>query len=462
MNRLRFLSLAVIVVCTFLSSYASVEVDGIYYELDSSTMTATVGQFNTCEGEITIPNTVVLKGKTYEVTSIGNFAFANNINVTKIDIPNSVTMIGICAFQYCSGLTSITIPHSVTSIDAMAFYGCGGLNSVVIEGSLMDVGSEIFSLCSSLTSVIIGDSVTTIGFAMFRWCANLVSVTIGNSVAEIGSDAFLGCSGLTSIIIPNSVTLIGKSAFQNCSGLTSVTIPDSVTRIGESAFSSCSGLTSVTIGNSVTEIDNWAFNGCTNIGEIISMNTTPPMCSEHGEVFLVETCNKAVLKIPVGCKETYSAADVWKYFVTIVEITPVNVSTDENSATFEIPTVENAVTYTVNVYSDEAMTQLIATTNYDATGKIIPMSTSLELSIGGFENGTYYYEVVAKSETGETLSNYTGTFEISTSGISSITNEDGILEIVRYDVQGNLLCKPTKGVNIVMMSDGTIRKELVK
>lgn len=440
MNRVKLLSLVLIAVCTFFNSYASVYVDGVYYELDSSTMTATVGQFNSCEGEITIPNTVMVHGRMYSVISIGRFAFANNRNLTSIEIPNSVTKIDECAFQYCSGLTSISIPYSVTSIEGMAFFGCHGLKSVVIDGSVTNVGHEVFFGCSSLTSVEIGDSVATIGFGMFKYCDNLDSVTIGSSVAEIRDYAFFGCSSLTSIMIPNSVALIGKEA-----------------------FSGCSGLTSVTIGSSVAEICEFAFNGCANLSEVISMNTTPPMCSGYGGHFLIETYNQAVLKIPAGCEGVYSTADVWKYFVNIVEITPVKVSAEENNVTFEIPIVENAVTYTVNAYSDEAMTQLIATTSYDAEGNIVPMSTFMELSIDGFDNGTYYYEVVAKSESGETLSYYTGTFEISTSGINNIANGSCFAErTTRYDIYGKLLCKPTKGINFVKKSDGTIRKELVK
>lgn len=108
------------------------------------------------------------------------------------------------------------------------------------------------------------------------------------------------------------------------------------------------------------------------------------------------------------------------------------------------------------------MTQLVATTNYDATGKIIPMATSLELSIDGFEDGTYYYDVVAKSETGETLSNYTGTFEIDAAGISQVEADNNNIEIARYDIHGRKLAEPTKGINIIKMSDGSTRKEFVK
>ena len=145
------------------------------------------------------------------------------------------------------------------------------------------------------------------------------------------------------------------------------------------------------------------------------------------------------------------------------EVSEANVLTQKKSATFEIPTIEGATQYVASVYSDAAMSQLVATTNYDAYGKITPMSTTLELSIDGFEEGVYYYKVYVKSQKGEVLKVYIGTFEIELSGIEDImVNESGVVEVERYDINGRLLSKPAPGINIIKMSDGTTRKEWVK
>ncbi len=139
-----------------------------------------------------------------------------------------------------------------------------------------------------------------------------------------------------------------------------------------------------------------------------------------------------------------------------------SVETKEQSATFAIPRVDNATEYTLNIYFDAEKRQLAKTVNYDETGKIIPMSDYIELTIDGFENGEYYYDVVAKSESGEILNSYTGSFEIEYTGVENISINNNTVEIARYDIYGNLLIAPTKGVNIVKYSDGTICKELVK
>ena len=101
-----------------------------------------------------IPETVVYKGKTYEVVGVDEYAFENS-PITSITIPNSVTNIGNGAFNGCKSLTSITIPNSVTSIGGSAFYGCKSLTSITIPNSVISIGEEVFSYCYSLTSVVV-------------------------------------------------------------------------------------------------------------------------------------------------------------------------------------------------------------------------------------------------------------------------------------------------------------------
>ena len=220
------------------------------------------------QGALNIPASVSYNGRSYTVTSIGDYAFSRCSSLTRITIPNSVTNIGAYVFGYCSSLESVTIPDSVTSIGNYAFANCNSLVSVTIPNSVTSIGDNTFSYCSSLASITIPNSVTTIGDSAFRDCSNLTSVTIPNSVTSIGVYAFYYCSGLESVTIPNSVTSIGIWAFNRCSSLTSVTIPDSVTSIGDYTFTRCSSLESVTIPDSVTSIGECAFYYCSSLESV--------------------------------------------------------------------------------------------------------------------------------------------------------------------------------------------------
>ena len=266
-----------------LSAWANgTEIDGIHYELDSSTGTASVtytgsssSSGNSYTGSVTIPASVTYSGITYSVTSIGRSAFYDCRSLTSITIPSSVTSIGDYAFSGCTGLTSITIPESVTRIGGSAFGGCTGLTSVHITDIAAWCGISFNSLSSNplyyakhlylngeeVTELTIPNSVTSIGSYAFSSCTGLTSITIPSSVKSIGERTFYNCTGLTSIAIPSSVTSIGYKAFEGCRSLTSITIPSSVTRIGGNVFKGCTGLTKVVINGGFYNRSGFTFKG---------------------------------------------------------------------------------------------------------------------------------------------------------------------------------------------------------
>lgn len=221
--------------------------------------------------KITIPEKVTNDNHTFTVTSIGNYAFKDCVQLTSITIPNSVTTIGNSAFWGCYRLTSINIPNSVTSIGDNAFW------------------------CSGLTSIFIPKSVTNIGEGAFGLCSSLASVTIPNSVTNIQQEAFKNCSNLTSITIPNSVTNIGGYAFNGCHSLTSISILGSLISIGTCAFSSCIKLT-----------DMYCY-----------AEKVPTMASN---VFKGSYLDHATLHVPESSINSYKDANQWKDFSTIKAI----------------------------------------------------------------------------------------------------------------------------------------------
>ena len=178
--------------------------------------------------------------------------------VTSVNIPNGVTSIGDYAFDDCVNLASITIPNSVTSIGKSAFDGCTDLASITIPNSVTSIGDYAFNWCKSLTSITIPDSVTSIGLDVFSACTNLASINVSEKNENYSSiDGIFFNKNITELIkypaaktiseysVPNSVTSIGNSAFASCENLASITIPNSVTSIGLDAFMQCKNLANI-------------------------------------------------------------------------------------------------------------------------------------------------------------------------------------------------------------------------
>jgi len=119
------LSLTLLAIPLFSFAY-DVQVDGIYYNLDSSNKTAEVtyesSNYMSYSGSVIIPEKFTYSGVEYTVTTIGDNAFRKCNGLTSVTIPSSVTTIGNYTFYDSSGLTSVTIPNSVTTIGDNAFY----------------------------------------------------------------------------------------------------------------------------------------------------------------------------------------------------------------------------------------------------------------------------------------------------------------------------------------------------
>ena len=347
-----------------------------------------------------------IDGNSYYTSNdkLGNYAFYDCRVLTNLTIPSSVTSIGESAFEYCRGLTSLTIPSSVTSI-----------------------GESAFRYCSGLTSLTIPSSVTSIGESAFEYCRGLTSLTIPSSVTSIGESAFRYCSGLTSLTIPSNVTLIGGSVFSGCSGLTSLTIPSSVTSIGNNAFHGCSGLTSLTIPSSVTSIGSDAFSGCSSLTNLYYI------IDDEFETYL----SKGHPYIDVNCGIEYYLND--KKITSVV-----------------IPS-------TITALGEYAFQKCRDLTSVYVSWPT-PISAGSAFSGVGISKCTLY--VPQGTEQDYWLADVWGDFgnivEYDPTGIDMVTTSTDTKELSRYSVNGQRLSAPTKGLNIVKYSDGSVKKVAVQ
>lgn len=252
-----------------------------YKELADGTLEITKYEYNwiTRNNEVTIPSEI--NGK--KITSIGDMAFYNCFELTKIVIPDGVKNIGFCAFDSCRALVDITIPDSVTNIEEFAFR-YASFSSVTIPKNLEILQGGTFASCSNLKDIILPEGLKEIQcssvtyqdnkivegrIGAFDCCGNLTTVSLPNTLTSIGEKTFSNCKSLTSIVIPNSVISLGRDMFCSCDHLESVTLPNQCKVIPYGMFEGCIALNNVIIPSSVEIISANAFADCEALEDII-------------------------------------------------------------------------------------------------------------------------------------------------------------------------------------------------
>ena len=294
-----------------------------------------------------------------------------------------------------------------------AFDGCSGLTSLTLPSGVTEIGDYAFFRCSGLTSLTLPSGVTKIGGNAFYGCSGLTSLTLPSSVTWIGDSAFLGCSGLTSLTIPSGVTEIGGKAFYGCSGLTSLTLPSGVTEIGNWAFYGCSGLTSLTLPSGVTEIGGNAFLGCSGLTSL----TLPSGVTWIGDSAFWGCSGLTSLTLPSGV--TWIGDYAFQY---CCDLTSIYVYTEKlpymGRDVFDGCDAKKCTVY-------------------------VPKGTYDDYWISEFG----YFENIV---------------EFDPTGINNVITSNDAKELSRYSLNGQRLSAPTKGLNIVKYSDGSVKKVAIQ
>jgi hypothetical protein len=197
--------------------------------------------------------------------NIGASAFQSCSIFDRATITNNGN-IGASAFQGITGGFSANINNS-GYLGEKAFYGSTGLKTLQVGTNVTNINNSVFYDCSGLTIAQLMNK-GSIGASAFKGCTSMTSATLGEAVTSIGNNAFDGCSSLQSIIIPNAVTNLGQYAFERCSKMGYAVMGTGVKAISNSAFSGCTSLTAMQIGSNVETIATYAFNNCKSLPEI--------------------------------------------------------------------------------------------------------------------------------------------------------------------------------------------------
>lgn len=320
------------------------------------------------------------------ITVIGQNAFGGRWGMREINFPASLKTIDESAFAYCISLNNIKLPSGLETIqdgNFGVFTNCYGLKEVIVEwaeplsipantfedcdlenatlyvpagtkavyeaadvwkdfGTIVEISGTIFT--AEVNGLQMQFRVTDAfkkeveTYGTYEEGPAIDNQTVGEvvipaevegyTVTGIGGWSFRNCQGITAVSLPTTLTYIGESAFRTCSSLSEVVIPEGVTTIGSRAFYGA-GLHKATLPSTLQEIgDDYTFTLSQDDDNIVIVNNPEPIAIPLG-AFEWDTMKRSVLIVPLGSREAYQAADVWKEFKAIYD-NPVFYSVDVN------------------------------------------------------------------------------------------------------------------------------------
>ena len=281
--------------------------------------------------------------------------------------------------------------------------------------AIVDESSNYSYNTLTIPEYVDGFKVVSVSDEAFKFASHLSAIRLPSTIRELGKQAFGYCYGLTDINIPEGVTTITDSSFDNCTSLKSIILPNSVTTIEKAAFHNCKSLSNVVFPCNLEAIGAYAFSTCA-----LEMVDLPQSIQSLGSIVFYRCYSiKAIIlrnNILSFSEEVFSDCKDVDY-VRITETEPLYIK-DNNF---------NSDTYT------------------KATLCIPYGTSSIYQQTGGWNK---FYSIEEKLNDG--------------TAVASIVTDDSGGTITNFNLQGQRIREPQRGVNIIRYSDGTTKKVLIK
>ncbi len=204
---------------------------------------------------------------------------------SSVVFPETVTKIGPCAFEM-NCLTSLVIPESCTEIDSAAFGRCVAIENIKLPETLEKLGTLAFYNNMSLKEIEVPAKVKTLKRGVFACCFNLEKIIIHSENVEhffsLTDSLLNGFGGSSS----------SKEMANHEPLMSTIIFGKEVKRI--------------TLGNNREGNNGMPFGKHAKIQNVYCEGTVPP----EGGIYQAG----ATLHVPVGCKEVYAAAEIWKLY----------------------------------------------------------------------------------------------------------------------------------------------------
>ncbi len=463
-------------------------VDGISYAITSlewAEVEVVANSSSPYSGNITIPETITYNYIKYSVTGISDGAFKDCTSLIEVTIPATVSEIGEEAFSECTALEKVfslnTTPATlgenvfenvlsscwlIVPTDAKEAYASAeqwsefttlmGLTPLVATSE--DV-TDVTSYTATLSATYEAGYYETIGQGFEYWTSDIDIDTIEGTIADEQMTATLtDLQGGTTYSYRAFAKTENTIVYGETYTFMTVHVPPTVTTADVSELKSTSAVLNGNVEHGTEEVLEQGFKYWAKGGD---EQTVAVDSDENGD-------------ISVKLSDlTYNVEYTFYVFVTTATDTYCG-----EEATFLTPTDAPTVTTleATNVTATSALLQGYASKGSEEIisqgfeywidgGNVETIEQTdpvMACTVSGLTPGTtYVYHVFATTASGSTYGEDMEFTTLTPTGISSINFDFENVEDI-YTTDGQLLNAPQKGINILRLTDGTVKKIYVK
>lgn len=409
-------------------------------------------------------NSAVTEAKITAKT-IGASAFENSATKNPAKFEISADMIGNSAFKGSNAVTEAKI--TAKAIGASAFENSATKKPAKFEITADTIRDNAFTGCSKMEDAVLGESLKSVGNSAFEDCASLKGITIPDSVTGIGGRCFSWCESLAYAKIGAGVSIIPNETFNNCKSLPEITIPKTVERIGNNVFPGCFALTDVTIADRETELklgsngNSPMFSSCPLKSVYIGGNITYGTSADDGYSPFYR--NTSLETVRITDKETEISENEFYGCASLKSVSMGDGIDTIGKYAFSGCSALESFSFGTGLKSigDEAFSDCTGMKKLVSKTAVPPVCGPQALDdINKWECTLYVPQ--ASLEDYKSAAQWKEFFFLET-GIKNVPNtSSSATESERYSTDGTRLASPQKGINIIRMSDGTVKKVLVK
>ena len=441
---------------------------------------------------------------------IGDF-YINNKLAEEITIPEGVKKINKYAFINIGSIKEIILPEGIENIEDFAFCNCTNLESIKIPSTCKEIKQHAFNGCKNLAKLYLSEGIERIGDRSFKDCTSLSSVTIPSTIQSIGGAVFEG-SHLPLLTITYSETPLLFN--DNIHGILYGSLID-VKKINFQREFVCNyrdfintlydnykcsirifpflGLKNVVIGPHVKVLHRQVFGNC-NLDSVVFQDSNTPLYlgyeivrQDYKNGHYQYQCKSPFYNMPI--KYLYMGRPLEENQEEFNQIQAFNEASFsyggifEKSQSFEGIDIGNPVV-DISLLDFSNYKELsnisfgmgvVSVPDFSANNKLdsIVVINDVPPAAIGFANTTYLHCKLfvpkgckAAYESADVWQNFWNIIELdqdfNSLDIQSYNVSSELNVKARYAIGGTKIEFPQRGINIIKMNDGTLKKVYVK